>query len=345
MKNLGCWPEALPIVVEYGRSPTLGHPVPEDEDNIIAALKQSRRISSIRLTITTSLLKKFSIVKGLFPELADLVVMSQDSWRVTLPSALRWGPRLRTLYLTRVTFPALLKLLTSFINLVHLQLHGVLDDSNVSPHVLTRAFSGMAQLQSLSLLLSTGHHAALPQPLRGRVVFPALTHFDFQGTCTYLDDFVARIDAPRLEDIGLTFFKQLLHLRQLRMFVDRISMHKSYSRADIQFSGHAAFISFTQPAPSATCLKLHVHHQSSDVQLFSVAQICHHSAFMSGVEDLRISAASASNVQDSSQRCPVLPLHSFQYQHRESPIARFHLVVSFDLPRSCYLRRQFERRR
>src|SRR6266404_8927304 len=38
LKNLHCWPATLPIIVEYGGSPTLDHPTPEDEDNIIAAL-------------------------------------------------------------------------------------------------------------------------------------------------------------------------------------------------------------------------------------------------------------------------------------------------------------------
>jgi len=153
----------------------------------------------------------------------------------------------------------------------------------------------MAQLRSLSLhLLFTGHYTASPPPLRERIVLPTLTHFDFQGTNEYLGDFVARIDAPRLEDFGLTLFKQLMD-SQLGKFVDRIGIHKSNSRADIQFSGRAISISFIQPTPTETCLKLRVCCESLDAQLFYLAQICGHSAFMSGVEDLRISTASPSN--------------------------------------------------
>jgi hypothetical protein len=37
LTTLDWWP-ALPIVVEYGGSPTLDPPAPEDEDNIVVAL-------------------------------------------------------------------------------------------------------------------------------------------------------------------------------------------------------------------------------------------------------------------------------------------------------------------
>jgi len=289
LKNLDCWPGALPIIVEYGGSPTLNHPALEDEDNIISALKQSGRITSIRLTITNSLIEKSSTVEGWFPELVELVLMSQDGGWMPFTTASWWGPRLRTLHLTRVSFPGLLQFLASSRNLVYLQLHEVLENWRISLDVLTNALSGMTQLRSLSLHLFSTHHytGSLPLPWE-RVVFPTLTHFDFQGTSEYLEDLVARIDAPHLEDFGLTLFKQPMALPQLRMFVHRISMHKSFSRVDIQFCGRAISISFIQPVPTATCLKLRVSCRTLDVQLFFVAQICRDSAF---IEDLHISAA------------------------------------------------------
>src|SRR6266404_5382665 len=199
LKNLDCWPATLPIVVDYGGSPALNHPAPEDVDNIIAALKQTDRITSIRLTITNSLMEKLSTVEGSFPELVELVLTSQDSGWMPFTAASWWCPRLRTLHLTRVTFPGLPRFLTSSRNIVYLQLHEVLDDWWFSPDVLTNAFPGMTQLRSLSLHhFSTHHYTASPPPLQERVVFPTLTHFDFQGTSEYLEDLVARIDAPRL---------------------------------------------------------------------------------------------------------------------------------------------------
>lgn len=50
LKNLDCWPP-VPLVINYGGSPMLNLPTPEDEDNIIAALKQSDRVNSIGLTL------------------------------------------------------------------------------------------------------------------------------------------------------------------------------------------------------------------------------------------------------------------------------------------------------
>jgi hypothetical protein len=61
-KTLDCWP-ALPIVVQYGGEAPFNPPAPEDEDNIVAALKHSDRVSSIDLTITSSLLDKLSAIE------------------------------------------------------------------------------------------------------------------------------------------------------------------------------------------------------------------------------------------------------------------------------------------
>jgi hypothetical protein len=90
LKTLDCWP-ALPIVVHYGGAPALHPPAPKDEDNIMAALKHSDRVSSISLTVTSSLLEKLSAIERPFSELEDLVLLSRDSVRLTLPNAFRWG--------------------------------------------------------------------------------------------------------------------------------------------------------------------------------------------------------------------------------------------------------------
>jgi hypothetical protein len=126
LKNLDCWPP-LPIVVDYGGSPALDPPTPEEEDNVVAALGQSDRVRSISLTVTSSLLKRLSAIEVQFLELEDLVLLFQDSVRLNLPSAFQSGPRLRSLHSTRVSFPALIPLLYSSENLVDLQLHEVLN--------------------------------------------------------------------------------------------------------------------------------------------------------------------------------------------------------------------------
>src|ERR1700761_7095216 len=53
LEALDCW-SALPIIVQYGGTPDLDPPAPGDDDNIIAALKQFCRVTSISLTVTSS---------------------------------------------------------------------------------------------------------------------------------------------------------------------------------------------------------------------------------------------------------------------------------------------------
>ncbi|KAI9451044.1 hypothetical protein BJY52DRAFT_1419288 [Lactarius psammicola] len=307
LNTLHYWP-ALPIVVQYGGSLALDPPAPEDEDNIMAALKQSDRVSSISLTVTTSLLEKLSAIERPFSQLEDLVLLSRDSMLQTLPSAFRWGPRLRSLHSTRIAFPELLQLLHSSRNLVDLQLHEVINPWHLSPEALTDALSGVPQLQSLSLhLLSTADYIALdlaPPPLPGgRVVLPVLTRLDFRGSAQYLEGLLTRIDSPCLQvwDIKVTLFNEFIFdPSKLSEFINRIGLQKSHLRADILSSERAISISFTRPeAPSR--LELQVSFKTSALQLEHMVQICKGlSTFLRGVEHLRISATQPSPGKDNS---------------------------------------------
>jgi hypothetical protein len=104
-KTLECWPP-FPLVVNYGGFPKLDPPALEDDDNIIASLKQSGRVSSISLTVTSSLIEKLPAITEPLSGLEELVLLSRDNVQLTLPSAFRWGSRLRTLHSTRVAIPS-----------------------------------------------------------------------------------------------------------------------------------------------------------------------------------------------------------------------------------------------
>ncbi|KAH9178377.1 hypothetical protein EDB89DRAFT_2239613 [Lactarius sanguifluus] len=305
LKTLECWP-ALPIVMQYGGSLALDPPAPEDEDNIMAALKQSDRVSSIRLTMTSSLLEKLSGIERPFSQLEEIVLLSRDSVWQTLPRAFRWGPRLRCLHSTRVAFPALLHLLYSSKNLVDLQLHEVINPLHLSPDAFTDALSGTPQLRSLSLhLLTTVNYVSLdllpPPPPEERIVFPALTRLNFRGIAEYLEGLVARIDAPRLGDIEVTLFDRFVFdPSKLGEFIDRIEIQKSPLQADIVSSKRAISISITQPE-APTRLKLQVSCKPLTRQVSYMAQICNGlSTFLLGVEHLCISATRPPRRQDRS---------------------------------------------
>ena len=302
-KTLDCWP-TLPVVIQYGGSSALDPPAPEDEDNIAAALKQSGRVSSISLTITPSLLEKISTISEAFLELEELVLLSQERVKPTLPSTFRWGPRLRTLHFTRITFPTLPQHLLSSCNLVELQLHDVLDPWHISPATLITALSVMTQLQSFSLRFSsTAYYIASPLPIGERIILPALNRLDYQGNNPYLEGLVARIDAPGLKDIEIAFFnKRIVNASKLSEFIDRIDMQKSHRRADILSSGRCISISFTWPGDPTT-VKVQVPCETLNGQVYSMAQICSHfSTFISRVEDLRIDVLPSSSRQDGVDR-------------------------------------------
>ena len=275
-KNLDCWP-TLPIVVQYGGLPMLGPPTPEDEDDIMAALKQSGRVISISLTISLPLLRKLSTIEGVFSELQDLVLLSRDGVPLTMPTAFRWGPRLRRLHSTGITFPALLQPLysSSSTNLMDLQLHDVVLPWQLSPRMLMEVLSKLDQLRSLLLHFryTSYSHCSLP-PDTETIFIPVLTRLNYRGGMAYLEGIVASIDAPLLKDIEITFFDNptIVHSR-ISEFIDWIEIYRSHCGAHALSSRPTISISLTQPG-SPTRLKLQVLRKPSRVQISSMAQIC-----------------------------------------------------------------------
>ncbi|KAH9068193.1 hypothetical protein EDB83DRAFT_636783 [Lactarius deliciosus] len=251
LKNLSFWPP-LPLVVDYVGSPIPRHPTPKDEDNIMATLEQSDRVCSISLTVSSSLLKRISTISEPFSELEELVLLSHNNEQSTLrASAFLWGHRLRTLHSTRIAIPSLPQLLLPSQDLVDLQLHEIPRVGYFSPQAFADALCGMTRLKTLLLhflsLPPRRNYLGVPRPPGDRVVLPALTHLNYRGISMYLDSLVARIDAPRLEDIDITFFNQpTLDTSQLDLFVNRTETWGPPLRANIISSEGAISIDFTQ---------------------------------------------------------------------------------------------------
>jgi hypothetical protein len=309
----------------------LGPLAPEDENNIVAALKQSDRVASITLTATSSLLEKLSAIERPFSELEDLVLLPQDNVPLSLPRAFRWGSRLRRLHTTRIFIPSLLRLLHSSRNLVDLQLHGVLNPWRFSAEALTNTLSGMSRLQSLSLHFLSIDYYLVPPLLPGeRVVLSVLNRLNFRGFAEYLDDFVARIDTPRLRDIEVTFTNKIVFdLSKLSGFIDRIGMHNFNRRAHILHPGHAISISLIQPgAPTSLKLRLVFREPIAEQLLFLGRGCSPFSTF--NVEDLRISASRPSSLDDSRL---LMLINSF------TSVKRLHIAgnISIDIVRALEL--------
>ena len=302
LKTLDFWPR-LPIIVRYGGMPDLDPPALNDDDNIIAALKRVDRVSSISLTLTKSLLKKLSAISEPLSELEDLSLLSFDIVQPTLPSTFRWGPLLRTLHSTGIAFPSFPQLLLSSQGLVDIQLHEIPSSGYFSPEVFANALTGMVHLQTLSLhfisLPPRRKFLHLPPQFDERTVLPALTCLKYRGTSKYMDCFVARIDAPLVGDIDVTFFFQpTIDASQLCRFIERMEIQRSLIQAKVETSAHAISISFTKfgdPAP----LRLQISCKQLDWQLYGMAQVCDQfSPFLSRVEELFIHSTQSLRGQD-----------------------------------------------
>ena len=300
--TLACWPRALPIVVDYGGSPELDPPTLEDEDDIMVALKRPDRVNSISLTISSSLLERLSAAFNRpFPNLENLILLSRGCVRLTMPSAFRWGRHLRRLHSTGITIPALIR--CSSRNLVDLQLHEVLNPWDFSRNVLSDDLPWMAQLQSLSLHLhpTTIDIVSVSPPFLNRAVLPALTRLQYRGITEDLENLVARIDAPSLEDIEVRFpRKSITKFSEFTAFIGRIEIHKSYRQAHVLSSEHAISISLITPGVP-TRLKFQLFCKPLSEQLSYMAQIFTGlSALLFHVEDLRINVTRQSKQEDAS---------------------------------------------
>ena len=275
LKTLDCWP-AFPIIVKYGGSSNLDPPAPEDNDNIVSALKQSGRVSSVSLTVPSSLIKNLSSISEPLLELEELILRTQDDMQLTLPAAFGWGSRLRTLHVTRIAIPSLPLLLAPSQGLLDIQLHEIPGAGFFPPEAFASALSGMAQLQSLTFhLLSFPRRRSLPPLSGGRVVLPALMRLKYRGTSNYLDSLVARIDASHLESVNITFFSQpTMDAQELGHFIERTEMHTSFSHAAVENSAHAISITFTNSSSSTRLLRLQISCKQLDWQLSAMAQVC-----------------------------------------------------------------------
>jgi hypothetical protein len=219
-KNLGFWP-AFPIVIDYINYPGYNGKTlsPNDEDNVIAALKNPDRVRSLKLPVTGLLLGKVaSMTQEKFPMLTQLWLSSKDEDVSVLPSAFLGGSAacLQEIHLEGIPFPTLPTFLSSATNLVVLYLHRIPYTGYISPEVMVANLATLTRLGDLSIEFESSASPPDQSDTRGeatlltRVVLPALTSFEFRGASDYLENLVAQIDAPRLASTKISYFDQLV---------------------------------------------------------------------------------------------------------------------------------------
>jgi hypothetical protein len=291
-RTLSVWP-LLPIIIETGGSTERG------VDDIIAALEHSDRICYLALiTFPRSQFEMLweAMSQQPFPALTYLNIQNGDfeTAAPVIPASFLGGdaPCLRTLTVVCIPFPGLRKLLLSTTHLVSLSLGSIPHSGYISPAAMVNYISDLTMLEDLHISFlsprSCPDRRSRRPPPQIHTVLPVLKKLVFTGVSEYLEDLVARIDAPLLDILGITFFHQLIFdTPQLTRLISRTPNFKTHDEARIVFSGRGVSVRLPR-APSGQ-LSWGVSCRHIDWQLLSLAQACNSSlpqSLISTVEHL-----------------------------------------------------------
>jgi hypothetical protein len=150
----------------------------------------------------------------------------------------------RQITLNGISYPSLPTLLLSAGDLVELRLLNIPPTGYISPEAMTVGLTALPRLEDffrMEFQSATSRPDRIHPPPATRIVLPSLTRFEFKGPSGYLDDLVAQIDSPQLDQIRINYFNQLADFRasQLSQFIDRSVglWPKFFNHAQFTFSG------------------------------------------------------------------------------------------------------------
>ena len=275
--SLNVWP-ALPLLI-HGGGPV---------DNMIAELEHNDRIRGIKIYLKPYAMqeieKLWTAMQVSFPELTTLHLLHDDSSSVPVlsDSFLRGSaPRLRYLFLMSIPIPGIPKLLLSATHLVELRLYNTPHSGYISPEAMVTCLSALTSLQLLQLEFQSPQSCpdleSVPPFLPTRFVLPTLATFWFKGACEYLEEFVARIDAPQVYKLEITFFNDIhFDTPELTQFISRTPTLGVYDEARLIFNVRHAVVKLqARPEPSNNrMVQVNILCQVSDWQLSFLAQMC-----------------------------------------------------------------------
>jgi hypothetical protein len=298
--TLDIWPP-FPLIIRCVNA--IFHDEPTSLDNIIAALELNDRVCQIQLNFFSSshmgYVADSAAMQKPFPDLTDLWLgtRSADGPGPILPESFLGGtaPRLRSLLLEDVTIPGLPKLLMSATHLVKLDLYNIPVSGYIPPEAIATSLSALTSLEYLRLHFRYPRRRPaldrrLPPPPT-RSILLSLTKIEFKGASEYLEEILARIDAPRLEKFHMTFFNQLIFdTPQLFQFISRRPTLRASEKCHIAFGSEAIIVKFPSHASDDDVLSVEISCTTSEWQLSSAEQILTSSLPpISTLEDLYIS--------------------------------------------------------
>jgi hypothetical protein len=112
----------------------------------------------------------------------------------------------------------------------------------------------------------------------------------FKGASEYLEEILARIDAPRLNELYIVFFNQIVFgLPQLFQFINRRPALRAPENGHIKIGSEAIIVKFPSQTSDYGILSVEIPCTASDWQLSSLEQVCTSSLPpVSTLEDLYI---------------------------------------------------------
>ena len=271
------WP-ALPLIISFHRDYGTG-----SVDNIVAVLERSDRVCQIYLTVVPSSdLEIFlAAMQQPFPELTSLLLTTSDETVSVVPDSFLGGsaPRLKVFWLDRITFPGLPNLLLSATHLTVLHLDNIPHSGYISPEAMVTALSTLTSLEYLLFEfvspLSCPDQASRRPPPSTRSVLPVLPFFSFRGVSKYLEDLVACIDAPRLNNFYITFLNDIpFDAQQLMRFISRTPTSRALDIARINLRNDRASLRFTSQTSGDRKLSVSILCQGLGRQVSSLEQVC-----------------------------------------------------------------------
>ena len=291
---LDVWPR-LPVVIWVTQDIWDSDDGTSRVDNVLSILDSEHRdrICEITLVIRPSFWERIApAMQKPFPELERLYVRARASPdndgadRALLLSNLPLigsasHLRILGLHCIQVPFPVVQELLLSSNNLVGLFLLKIPHSGYFSPDVMVTCLAALTRLKQLRLGFQ--YPLSRPDPVIRRSppltcsVLPALISLEFLGAYEYLEELVAKIDAPRLEDLIIYFFMDLMFdVPQLRRFISRSEELKKYNQATVHFSRVNATMTLSPPTPTADSrhFSFSIWCNESDWLLSSMTQLC-----------------------------------------------------------------------
>ena len=276
----------------------------EDELGIPHALRLRDRICRINLQhLRASTLHKFlMLMDGPFPKLERLSLssMPDESTPLTLPPTFL-APNLRRLTLHGIRLPKRLRLLTSTVSLVILELMNIQASGYFRPRLLVARLQLLPQLEDLVIEFSI----PIPRPsaeglLLGEqgtpVTLSNLKSLKFRGVSAYLERLISQIRTPLLRQLDITVFNQIAFtLPHLSHFLNITEQIRFPSTAAVSFVEGSSIIlrhritEWDDPKDPDEHFTLRVTCEPLDWQIDCAAQIC--SALwpvLSGVEKLTL---------------------------------------------------------